>query len=85
MGAAAMGLEYLAVPVKNECLSGVETGKVGGAPGGVIETDVEHDVRLGQQMSRFLQEFGRLRGHSSSPSWRISCIRGVASRYAVAR
>lgn len=54
----------------------MESDEIGPAPGGLVEIDLEHRLRLEKRL-RLLKKSGALRLHGSTPSRRISCISGI--------
>ena len=65
--------------LENEALRRVETRKLSGAPGVVLDALREKRGRPIDQVARLFQVSGCFWFHRSTPSRRISCIRGVRS------
>ena len=74
-----MRLRDPASRLENQCLSGMEGGKIGVTSGIVPKINTEVHARILQTASRLVEISGGLWRQSSRPSRRISCIRGVRS------
>ena len=77
---ALVALEHAACDFEDAGLGGVKAGQVGRSPGRVSQSNAKHGVGFGQKRVRLLQKPGRLRGHTSTPSRRISYMSGVSLR-----
>jgi len=65
--------------LEDEGLGSMEPGKVRCAPCSVGEVDAKHRLRIAEKLARLFEERGALKLHKSTPSRRISCIKGVGS------
>ncbi len=74
-----MSLKHFSQAFENEGLSNMKASKIGSAASSLIEADAQHDIGIAQKLKRLIQKTGRLWGQRSTPSRRISCIKGVLS------
>lgn len=77
---AGVGLENLAVALENQRLRRMKASEISGTACCLIKPHPEHRFGVLQKLARLGEKAGRLRGHRSKPSRRISYISGVSSR-----
>jgi hypothetical protein len=66
--------------LENDCLRRVKTGQICRSASGLVKPGTGHDIRFTQQLTSLDEEVGLLRSQISTPSRRISCIKGVEFR-----
>lgn len=72
-----MCFENAVVVLKDQSLGGMESGKIGRAPSGFVQAYAKHCFGLSEKLFCLFEECICLGLHKSSPSARISCIKGM--------
>lgn len=75
-----MGFEHFAGALENESLRGMESSKIDDASRVLVQTNSEHGGCVFEVLARLIENTAGFRRRRSSPSCRISCMRGERSR-----